>query len=203
MIPLDQETRDLITKDGLDQTLFVEAGAGSGKTSALVKRIVNLVVERGVRLSSVAAITFTEAAAAELQTRIRVQFEQLRDDPASTDHQRERAAVAIDDADLAAISTLHGFASRILSEFAVAARLPPQVRVLDEVSSQLAAEDRWLRFVDALYDDPTNDELLVRAAILGVPLEASYSRQPTPQRCCRRLQPELGSLAQRGRRCGT
>ena len=175
----DQETRDLITTNGLDQTLFVEAGAGSGKTSALVNRIVNLVVERGVPLSSVAAITFTEAAAAELQARIRVQFEQLRDDPASTDHQRERASAAIDDADLAAISTLHGFASRILTEFAVAARLPPQVRVLDEVSSQLASEDRWIRFVDGLYDDPANDELLVRAALLGVPLEATYSRQPT------------------------
>ncbi len=179
MSPLDQATRDLITVDGLDQTLFVEAGAGSGKTSALVNRIVNLVVVRGVRLSDVAAITFTEAAAAELQARIRVRFEQLRDDPASTPIEQERASVAIDDADLAAISTLHGFASRILSEFAVAARLPPQIRVLDEVSSQLAAEDRWQRFVDALYDDPANDELLVRAALFGVPLEANYSRQPT------------------------
>ncbi len=179
MTPSDQPTRDLITSGGLDQTLFVEAGAGSGKTSALVARIVNLVIDHGVRLSQVAAITFTDAAAAELQARIRVQFEQLRDAEESTDEQRERARVAIDDADLAAISTLHGFASRILSELAVSARLPPQVRVLDEVSSQLAAEDRWRRFVDALYDDPANDELLVRAALLGVPLESTYRGQPT------------------------
>jgi ATP-dependent exoDNAse (exonuclease V) beta subunit len=179
MTPPDQPTRDLITYGGLDQTLFVEAGAGSGKTSALVDRIVNLVIERGVELSSVAAITFTEAAAAELQARIRARFEQTRDAVDTTDSQRERAAAAIEDADRAAISTLHGFASRMLSEFAVAARLPPQVRVLDEVSSQLAAEDRWQRFVDGLYDDPDNDELLVRAALLGVPLEPSYSRQPT------------------------
>ena len=179
MSPADQPTRERITSTGLDQTLFVEAGAGSGKTSALVDRIVNLVVERGVRLSSIAAITFTEAAAAELQARIRVRFEQLRDASDATDQQRERATVAIDDADLAAISTLHGFASRLLSEFAVAAELPPQVRVLDEVSSQLAAQDRWQRFVDELYDDPANDELLVAAALFGVPLEASYNRQPT------------------------
>ena len=54
----------------LDTTLFVEAGAGSGKTSALVDRVLALVVER--RTSSwrtIAAITFTEKAAAELRDR--------------------------------------------------------------------------------------------------------------------------------------
>lgn len=179
MAPLDQTTRTLITTGGLDQTLFVEAGAGSGKTSALVERIVNLVVVQEVRLASVAAITFTEAAAAELQARIRVRFEQLRDDESQPADRRSRAGAAIADADLAAISTLHGFASRILSEFAVAAGLPPQVRVLDEVSSQLAHEDRWRRFVDALYDDPANERLLVRAAMLGVALEPAYPKHAT------------------------
>ena len=179
MTPLDQDTRNLITVDGLEHTLFVEAGAGSGKTSALVERIVNLVIMQGVRLSSVAAITFTEAAAAELQARIRVRFEQLRDDPSQSDDQRKRASDAIADADLAAISTLHGFASRILSEFALAAGLPPQVRVLDEVSSQLAHEDRWHRFVDALYEDPANETLLVRAALLNVALEPTYPKHST------------------------
>ena len=179
MKPLDQDVRDLITRDGLGQTLFVEAGAGSGKTSALVERIVNLVIVEGVRLSNVAAITFTEAAAAELQARIRVRFEQMRDDPERAEAQRDRASEAIADADLAAISTLHGFASRMLSEFAVAAKLPPQVRVLDEVSSQLAHEDRWHRFVDALYDEASNEQLLVRAALLNVALEPSYPKHST------------------------
>ncbi len=179
MNPPDQETRDLITSVGLDQTLFVEAGAGSGKTSALVERIVNLVVVQNVRLANVAAITFTEAAAAELQSRIRVRFEQLRDDAVESVDHRDRASQAIADADLAAISTLHGFASRILSEFAVAAGLPPQVRVLDEVSSQLAHEDRWRRFVDELYEDPANEQVLVRAALLNVALEPTYPKHAT------------------------
>ena len=73
--PLDQAARHRITADGLADTLFVEAGAGSGKTTQLVARIVNLVLERGVPLSAIAAITFTEAAAAELRTRIRAAFE--------------------------------------------------------------------------------------------------------------------------------
>ena len=77
------------------------------------------------------------------------------------------------------ISTLHGFASRLLGEFPVAAGLPPRVRVLDEVSSQLALEDRWERFVDELYDDPANEPLLVRAALVGVALEPQYQGHAT------------------------
>ncbi len=174
----DQETRDLVSKDGLRKTLFVEAGAGTGKTTQLVGRITNLVLEADVKLSNIAAITFTEAAAAELRTRIRVAFEKAAE-TATDEAMRDRCAQAIADADLAAISTLHGFASRILGEFAVAADLPPRVRVLDEISSQLAHEDRWSRFVDRLYDDPENEDLLVRAALVNVALEPEYRNHAT------------------------
>src|SRR6516162_5217275 len=49
-------------RDRLDETLFVEAGAGSGKTASLVERFVAL-VEDGVEAHRIAAITFTEKAA--------------------------------------------------------------------------------------------------------------------------------------------
>ena len=65
--PPDQGARDLVSRTGLERTLFVEAGAGTGKTTQLVERISNLVLDHGVRLVHIAAITFTEAAAAELQ----------------------------------------------------------------------------------------------------------------------------------------
>jgi len=174
--PADLADRERISRSGLDRTLFVEAGAGTGKTTQLVERICNLVVHEGVPLSAVAAITFTEAAATELRSRIRVEFE--RRSRAGT-HLGEVAAceAALADADRAAITTLHGFAARILGEFAVAAALPPRVRVLDEVSSQLATEQRWERFVDGLYADPSLDELLTRAAVFGVPVEPQGLRQ--------------------------
>ncbi len=171
----DQRARELISAGGLDQTLFVEAGAGTGKTTQLVDRIVNTVLRSDVRLSDIAAITFTEAAASELQARIRVQFEKqvLTEDAGH----RERARQAIADADLAAISTVHGFASRILSEFSVAAGLPPRVSVLDEVGSQLANEQRWERFVDWLHEEPEFEELMYRAALIEVPLSPRYHGQ--------------------------
>ncbi|MFK8022953.1 MAG: UvrD-helicase domain-containing protein, partial [Ilumatobacter sp.] len=175
--PVDQADRELISRSGLGSTLFVEAGAGTGKTTQLVDRIVNTVLERDVSLVDIAAITFTEAAASELQARIRIAFERRVADESTTHALRERCRQAIVDADRASISTVHGFASRILSEFAIAARLPPRVTALDEVSSQLAHERRWERFVDRLHGDPANEELLYRAAVLDVPLTERYSGQ--------------------------
>jgi ATP-dependent helicase/nuclease subunit A len=55
----------------VDSTLFVEAGAGSGKTTALVSRIVQLLKSGACSLDALAAITFTEAAALELRLRVR------------------------------------------------------------------------------------------------------------------------------------
>src|SRR5205085_62913 len=59
-------------RDDLGRNLFVEAGAGTGKTTVLVDRVVNLFAQ-GVLAEpgELVAITFTEAAAAELRDRIR------------------------------------------------------------------------------------------------------------------------------------
>ena len=60
-VPTDQAERDRIAGD-LATTLFVEAGAGTGKTRALVDRIVSLVIS-GIPVEHIAAITFTDRAA--------------------------------------------------------------------------------------------------------------------------------------------
>ncbi len=65
----DQTDRTLIEQE-LEANIFVEAGAGSGKTHELVERICAM-VDAGVELKSVAAITFTEKAAGELRERVR------------------------------------------------------------------------------------------------------------------------------------
>jgi ATP-dependent exoDNAse (exonuclease V) beta subunit len=152
----DDLDEDLATRaaivESLDETLFVEAGAGSGKTKALVDRIVALVVQRDVPMREIAAVTFTEKAAAELRDRIRRALEPIArdDDPEPS----ARAARALEELDAAAVSTLHAFAQRILGEHPVEAGLPPRIQVLDDIASQLAFEERWTRFVDELLDDP-------------------------------------------------
>ena len=182
----DEKSRTAIKKD-LNRTLFVEAGAGTGKTTALVGRIVELVLTDDstvqVPLSQIAAITFTEAAAAELRERIRIKFEEaLRDAQAKGNAERvDRCRKALADADIAAVSTLHAFAQRLLSEFPVEVGVPPRVEVIDEVRSQLAFDRRWSLFLDSLYDDPDLEEFIVRASILGVKLSGPQLRNIAQQ----------------------
>ena len=113
----DQAARQRITED-LDTTLFVEAGAGSGKTSALVNRVLALVTRGHVELRRIAAITFTEKAGAELRDRIRAALEKGAE--ADTDGAvGTRCREALEQLDGAAIGTLHAFAQRLLSEHPV------------------------------------------------------------------------------------
>src|SRR6056297_3613454 len=140
----DAAERDRIADD-LATTLFVEAGAGAGKTSSLVRRIVNLIVVDGISVTDIAAITFTEKAAAELRSRV-------RDELAAEAH--PRAADALERLDHAPIGTLHAFARRLLFEFPIDAGLPPGFSVLDELESGLAFEEQWDDLLDRLLDDP-------------------------------------------------
>jgi ATP-dependent helicase/nuclease subunit A len=139
-LPPDQAARDRIATD-LTANLFVEAGAGAGKTSSLVGRIVAL-VRSGIDIGAVAAITFTEKAAAELRHRLRTELTSagLHDAAAGIDH--------------APIGTLHAFARRLLNDMPVPAGLPPGFTVLDELESHLAFEERWESLLDRLLDDP-------------------------------------------------
>ena len=101
-----------------DGSLLVRAGAGSGKTHVLVERFVRAVLEDGVPVDAILAITFTEKAAAELRTRVRRRFLELG---------RRASARA---AEGAWISTIHGFCARLLRAHALSAGIDPEFRVL-------------------------------------------------------------------------
>ncbi|MCV7421388.1 UvrD-helicase domain-containing protein [Mycobacterium yunnanensis] len=143
-LEIDKTARDAVVNE-LERTLFLEAGAGSGKTSCLVGRFVAL-VESGIPADHIAAITFTEKAAAELVDRIRTELRRR-----APDNEACRDALLV--LDSAAIGTLHAFAQRILTEHAIEAGLPPRFAVHDEIASQVAFETRWELFADGLLDD--------------------------------------------------
>ena len=116
------QQRDIVTT--LDRPLFVSAGAGSGKTFTLTRRILwALSPESGPfirNLDQVLAITFTKDAAAEIRERVRgALIEEGMDD----------IALQVDDA---WISTIHGMCSRILRAHALELGLDPEFSVLDE-----------------------------------------------------------------------
>ena len=168
--PPDRGARERIRCD-LSTTLFVDAGAGSGKTAALVGRVLALVESGEAELARIAAITFTEKAAAELGDRIRCELEAYVLDHPGTPEER-RCRIALDQLDGAAIGTLHSFARRILSENPIEASLPPRIEVLDEVSSDVAFDQRWSMFQDSLLSDPAMERTLLLFFAAGARPEA-------------------------------
>jgi len=157
--PTDQDVRDRVTGD-LATTYLLEAGAGTGKTRVLVDRYVRCVLdpERGAGdVRQVAAITFTEKAAGELRQRIREEFEarEVTAAPGSA----EAAAVrrALDALDDAPISTIHGFAGRLLRESPVEAGVDPAFEQMDELAAEIARARLWEEWLTALAGSAEDD----------------------------------------------
>jgi len=161
--PVRDEPARTRIRDDHDANLFIEAGAGTGKTTALVERIVALVAAGDVELRHLAAITFTEAAAAELRDRVRAGLEHAvaaSDGGEHTEDARARCRRALDQLDDAALTTLHGFASRLLSEHPFDLGLPPGFRVLDPIEASVDFEQHWSALVDEVFSDPALEPAL-------------------------------------------
>jgi ATP-dependent helicase/nuclease subunit A len=167
VLPVDHDVRERVRTD-LGRNLFVEAGAGTGKTRVLVDRVVRLVATGTVSdISRLVAITFTEAAAAELRDRIRTELERGAADHSLPDDERLRCSIARTNIDRATITTLHGFAQRILAEHPLDVGLAPVFDIDDEVQARVRFVERWMHFRDDLFDDKTAAEDLLFLHALG------------------------------------
>ena len=166
----DQPARNAIL-ERLDHNMVVEAGAGTGKTRSLVDRVVALIKTGRARLGGIAAITFTESAAAELRARIAESLELAADDECLPQDQRERCLQAVAELDQAAIQTLHSFAGRLLGERPLAAGLPPGFNIRDEIAAEIAFEDRWSAWLDTTLEDPEAQDALRPALTAGMTLD--------------------------------
>jgi ATP-dependent helicase/nuclease subunit A len=139
-------------------TVFVAAGAGTGKTAVLVERFVRAVVDDGLDVDSLLVITYTERAAGELRARIRAAL-----------LERGRADLALE-LDGAWVSTIHGFCRRVLGAYPLAAGVDPSFRVLDEPQALVLQAEAFAaaleRFCAA--DEPDRWRLLATYGAVGL-----------------------------------
>src|SRR5688572_17812969 len=147
MVLDDQEARDAIAND-LDSTFVVEAAAGTGKTTELVRRIVRVLATGKASVGDLVAVTFTEKAAGELKLRLRQELERGTGDSGLDAASRARLDAALMNLEEAHVSTIHGFCADLLRERPVEAGVDPLFRVLTEGEARrLYAEafDAWLQ----------------------------------------------------------
>ena len=130
----DQADREQITT-ALDDTLIVEAAAGTGKTTELVRRIVRVIETGRAEVTGIVAVTFTEKAAGELKLRLREALEEAREESAGGSAQRDRLDRALGRLEEAQVSTIHGFCADLLRERPVEARIDPMFTVLTEAQA--------------------------------------------------------------------
>lgn len=124
----DAEARRRI-RESLDESLIVEASAGTGKTTELVNRIVAVLREGKARIDEIAAVTFTNKAAGELKLRLRQALDKERQ---QSQHGRAQLEEALEHLEEASIGTIHAFCAQILRERPVEAGVDPAFEELNE-----------------------------------------------------------------------
>src|SRR3990170_3723504 len=129
----DQAARDLI-EQALDRNLLVEAGAGSGKTESLARRMAAGVAAGAYVVEGMAGVTFTLEAAPELRARA----------PA----RRARCATALARLERLFAGTIHAFCAPLLRERPVEAGVAPGFAELDDLADQAGRRLAWRQYVE-------------------------------------------------------
>jgi ATP-dependent helicase/nuclease subunit A len=153
MMPLaDHAARERIASD-LDTTLIVEAAAGTGKTTALVNRIVAILRAGRTTLDRIVAVTFTEKAAGEMKLRLRAELDEARH-ASENPRERKNLSAALQALEIAHINTIHGFCADLLRERPVSAGLDPAFEVLDEAGADSLLREAFRLWFERALSEP-------------------------------------------------
>lgn len=131
-------------------SLLVSAAAGSGKTAVLVQRVIERLTdpEHPSDADRLLVVTFTKAAAAEMQERIALSLaEALAGDPGNANLQRQQVLLT-----KAHISTVHSFCSELVRENFYKLNISPDFRILDESEMALLRSDAATRVLEEAYE---------------------------------------------------
>ncbi|MBA2251374.1 MAG: UvrD-helicase domain-containing protein, partial [Nitrospirales bacterium] len=148
-----------------DRNIVVTAGAGTGKTTLLVNRLLHLLLHRAEPLAvgDIVALTFTNKAADEMKLRLRTRLNEL---PAN-----DLAAKALHELEKSQIGTIHSFAAHLLRLYPIESRVDPgflqdEGRQFDEFFQQ-----EWAVWLDQELGSAGAHEEIWRAALSSVTLE--------------------------------
>lgn len=127
--------------------LLIVAGAGTGKTAVLTRKIVHLIMDKKALPSEILALTFTEKAAQEMEERVDI-------------------ALPFGYYDLW-ISTFHSFCEKILKEYGLSIGLPTNFKLLDETGGWILVRKNFGEFDFLDYYRPLGNSTKFIHALLG------------------------------------
>ncbi len=140
----------------LDQSLLVEAGAGSGKTHEMAARMAAGIATGVYQIEHIAAVTFTRKAAAELRGRFQLALE-ARVSPRAGESstgvrppgrdELARMSFALSNLERFFAGTIHAFCARLLRERPVEAGVAPGFTELDDIQERLLRRESWRDFL--------------------------------------------------------
>jgi ATP-dependent exoDNAse (exonuclease V) beta subunit len=167
-LEIDSLSRNRIISE-IDTNFFVEAGAGSGKTTMLVSRMVAM-VEAGIDISRICAITFTKAAAGEFYERFqRALIERSNPAfvwkdkgfagqlPAPTADTRARCEKALQNIDLCFMGTIDSFCGMVLSEHPSEAGISSDSTIVSDVDVETIYKQQYVKICDGDYGKEIQD----------------------------------------------
>ena len=152
----------LLAETTWDRNVVVVAGAGTGKTTILVNRILNLLMREPnpLAVTEVVALTFTNKAATEMKQRLRAQLLRLSDQTddmidifrtryhLSAEQVSERARTALEQLEKAQIGTLHSFAAHLLRLHPIESETDPSFQEDDGSRFKELFHAYWDRWLD-------------------------------------------------------
>lgn len=171
-------------KNLTDKNIFLEAGAGAGKTSLIVERIANQIFdkEQGIEIDKLVVITFTEKAANELEERI---FAKLANLVEGLDEQDEHRQKIERNKHLMFIGTIHSFCQKIIRERPLESEIPIAYTMDDEGKEQITLKRYFKDVVQkVLNENPTLNEALNASGFRLTDFEALFKLKVTNRILC-------------------
>ena len=133
--------------------ILVSAAAGSGKTSVLVERIVNKIINDGVDIDKILVVTFTNAAASEMRQRLMDEiYKKIDENP--NDQNLQRQLLLINKAN---ISTIHSFCLNVIRNNFFEIGISNNFRVADETEIEIMKQETIEDIFDDEYESQNSD----------------------------------------------
>ena len=138
-------------------SLLVSAAAGSGKTSVLVERVKQLVLEEGVSLENMLIVTFTNAAAAEMKERIYESLSRQLSAEGQSKDRRNWLRTQMNLVGRANISTFHKFALEVVRRYYHVIGIKPNLAICDEARQAILSREALDELMEQCYEEDRPD----------------------------------------------